>query len=522
MRIVVLLAGLALASTAAAQLPLPAFGSTFISSLTRGYWFQAPVGFTIQGLRVPNEANQAFQVVEVIDLGAAPPAYPGTIVGTQLFYDNSTAAGNIIPCAIPVAPGTFLGILGACTSTVGNTTSYNSYATPAGPFASSVLGNPVTLTRFGTQSGIASNGGNQPCWQEAGGQIARVELFAGTGSGNFALAQPYGTGCYDAFASFYETFPAATFDLSNTSLTLYPTGNGYIAIPGPNAWFPPVGVNLFLGDNMVSPPQPLGFTLNYPGGSTSSVCVSSNGYVWAQSNSNNGCCGGHPTGLLTQGARWCALWNDLDPGAGGTVFFDQDLANGAAYVTFVAVREAASPGNLNTFQVAFFANGVVELRFQSCTLAVLQTLTGWSPGVNQRDPGSVDISATPVLLTAPDQFALALAASGRPVIGTTIHLNSTNLPAGSWLGAVICGFTEHTTGLPLYGIGMPGCFQYLSLDASLSFTPAGGTGTHAFPIPNQAPLSGVIMLAQSAAFAPGANPLGVIASNGVRLTIDIN
>lgn len=101
------------------QIPLPSYGSTFTSTLTRGYWFQAPVGFTIQGLSVPNEATQAFQVVEVINLGAAPPAYPGTVVGTQLFYDNSTAGGSIIPCSIPVAPGDYIGILGACTSSVG-------------------------------------------------------------------------------------------------------------------------------------------------------------------------------------------------------------------------------------------------------------------------------------------------------------------------------------------------------------------------------------------------------------------
>jgi hypothetical protein len=132
MRTAFLLASLALAASATAQIPLPTYGNTFTANLTRGYWFQAPVGFTIQGLSVPNEASQPFQVVEVINLGAAPPAYPGTVVGTQLFYDNSTAGGSIIPCNIPVAPGDYIGILGACNDSLGSTNSYNSYASSAG------------------------------------------------------------------------------------------------------------------------------------------------------------------------------------------------------------------------------------------------------------------------------------------------------------------------------------------------------------------------------------------------------
>ena len=56
-------------------------------------------------------------------------------------------------------------------------------------------------------------------------------------------------------------------------------------------------------------------------------------------------------------ARWCALWNDLNPGSGGTVQFDQDVPNGAAYVTFTGVPEYAS-ANSNTFQFAFFAAAV--------------------------------------------------------------------------------------------------------------------------------------------------------------------
>lgn len=518
-----LFAGLTLATVASAQMPLPNFGNTYTSTQTRGFWFQAPVGFTITGLRVPNEALQAFQVVEVIDLGASPPpAFPGTVNGTQLFYSNNTAAGSTISCVIPVPPGSYIGILGACTATVGDTTSYNSYATPAGAFTSDILGNPVTITRFGTQSGIASNGGNQPCWQEAAGQLSRVEVFVAPSGGNYALAQTYGTGCTDRVsASFYETFPASTFDLANSNIMLMPTSDGYVAMPGAPGWWTPVGANLGLTDDSVSAALPLGFTLNYPGGSTTNVYASSNGFVWAQANTANGCCTGDPAQLVAGAARWSLLWNDLNPGVGGTVVFDTDPANGAAYITWSAVPEYANAANLNTFQIAFFSTGMIEYRWQSCTITGHQALVGWTPGAT-RNPGSIDLSTALPIITQPDLTALAHSSSARPVLGTTISLNTTNVPASAALGATLLGLAEINPGLDLTPLGMPGCFQYVGADATQIWFPAGGAGSLTWALPTSAAFAGVEVKTQSAALVPGINATGAITSNGLRLTLDLN
>lgn len=181
-------AGLVLATAASAQINLPPYGSMFQSATaTRGLWFTAPVPFVITGLRVPNELAQPFQVVEVTSLGTTPPpVFSATVLGTQLFYNNQTAAGTIIPCSIPVQAGEVIGINGACTSLQGGGTHYNSYGTPAGPFVSDILGNPVTLTRFGTQFGIASTGGNHPVWTEPGGALSRVEIYVQPASGLYA------------------------------------------------------------------------------------------------------------------------------------------------------------------------------------------------------------------------------------------------------------------------------------------------------------------------------------------------
>jgi hypothetical protein len=197
MRTAFLLAALGFAGTAAAQIPIPPFGSTFTSTLTRGFWFQAPANGIVVGIGVPNEAVQPVQAIEFIDLGlAAPPAYPGTVVGTQLYYSNNTVGGSTVATAIPIIGGNYYGVLGACTSTVGSTTSYNSYSTATGAFPSNILGIPTSITRFGTQFGIGG-GGNNPCWSEVGGTISRVNLFiTPAGGGTIATNTTTGAGCY--------------------------------------------------------------------------------------------------------------------------------------------------------------------------------------------------------------------------------------------------------------------------------------------------------------------------------------
>ncbi|MFO1076428.1 MAG: hypothetical protein U1E73_01735 [Planctomycetota bacterium] len=177
------------------QAPMPAFSSTFTSSLTRGFYFQAPVTSRITSLLVPNESGQPNQVVEVIDFGgSAPPAYPGTATGTQLFYNNSTPAGTVIPCNVTLFAGRWYGVLGACNPSAGSATSANSYA-GAGPFSGNIMGlYPFNAARLLTQSGIASNGGNQPCSSENAFNIGRVYVgFSGAGTTNGGNNDYYST-----------------------------------------------------------------------------------------------------------------------------------------------------------------------------------------------------------------------------------------------------------------------------------------------------------------------------------------
>jgi PKD repeat protein len=173
-------------------IPQPVFASTFSSAAaTRGYWFQAPTRFSITSLQVPDETNNGLQNVALYRLAAAPPVFSASATGGLEFYSTGQPSNAPIPCVVSFDTGEFVGILGAC----GTTTMLNSYGNPAGPFASSVLGVPCTLTRMLTQFNLVTSGGTAAYSQEPGGQISRVN--AGVSA---AVGLQYGTGTPSPYA----------------------------------------------------------------------------------------------------------------------------------------------------------------------------------------------------------------------------------------------------------------------------------------------------------------------------------
>ena len=76
-------------------LALPPYSSTFSGTLTRGYFFQAPLSFEISGLSVPNEQNRAFQNVQVILMDSPPVAFDSTadVSLSTVFYESGAQAG---------------------------------------------------------------------------------------------------------------------------------------------------------------------------------------------------------------------------------------------------------------------------------------------------------------------------------------------------------------------------------------------------------------------------------------------
>ncbi|MBM4059740.1 MAG: hypothetical protein FJ265_01390 [Planctomycetes bacterium] len=354
----------------------------------------------------------------------------------------------------------------------------------------------------------------------------------------WAVEEEYGTGCGAAadYASYYEQFAAGTFDLggaSGTENVVVNTfvGNGYLVVPGVSAWRAPQTPDLALGDDAVSGPLSLGFPLVLPNSVvTQQVWVCSNGYVWLTA---TGAADFSPTvaEFLAQGARLALYWTDLRPVAGGgsgTIHFDTDPANGMAYVTFVGVA-AYSGGSTIDVQLAISANGNLEVRYGAETMrtSTQAALVGLTPGNGALDPGGTDLSliGTTPILTKPDLFRRDLAlSSGRPVLGSTANLVTSNIPAGSLLNALLFGLLRIDPGISLAPIGMPGCFQYGSQDASVLFVGPGTLATFPFAIPAGPALAGVSIKVQGAVYDPagGHNTLGALASNGVELKLDSN
>ena len=147
------------------------YSTTYSSgSGTRGYWFTAPVSFTIQGLRVPTDVGTDPQNVQVVLFpGGAPPAYPANTTNhVTLAYHKAVPGTDWINMNIAVSKGEVIGILGAR----GTTTMNNSYGSSG--YASMLNGQPVQLNRLIYQANLHNAAAGALSGNT--GNIARVEM----------------------------------------------------------------------------------------------------------------------------------------------------------------------------------------------------------------------------------------------------------------------------------------------------------------------------------------------------------
>ena len=347
-----------------------------------------------------------------------------------------------------------------------------------------------------------------------------------SGSGIFATSTPYGVGCYTSPASFYENFAtSASFDLSNSSISMLPTGTGYILLQGISGYVPPslTATTIALTDDSegivtLTSPFP------YSTGVASQLYVCSNGFVSVATGNGTGFTPGVSLMLSAPQTGWWA-WHDYNPAAVGSGQVKFEQIGGVAYVTWDGVYDFAgtTPLSANTFQMQFdTASGAVHYVFLTMSSAGNSRLVGYSPGGTSIDPGNTDLSvALPAGITraAVEQSALSIGASGRPILGTSINLVTNNILSGTFLGVTILSFTQINPGIDLAFIGAPNCFQNVGLDISLVFIASGSSFAQPLPIPSSAGYAGINLMAQSAAFSSGANALGVVLSNGLDLRL---
>jgi len=333
----------------------------------------------------------------------------------------------------------------------------------------------------------------------------------------------YGKGCPNLSATAYENFPANTIDLSNTSIRMTPTGAGYLFTPGTGTNYTHTVPGLALGDDAVGT-LALPVPFNYPGGSTSTLSICSNGYIWMQS--PNALADFSPTNaeLFSNAARLMPMWCDGVPDGVtniANVFAEVDAINNKAYVSWLNIPIFGGVGGTMNVQCELdLVAGTVEYRYGAVSCGNV-CIVGWAPGTGASvlDGGSIDISASlpgSFQTTQPEKRPLSLAAAGNPTIGGSVTFTTDQI-SGSGLSFYLLSAAQFNPGLDLGVFGAPGCQAYVQLPEILSNLQVGlPTATTVLSIPNDPFFAGLAVFSQSVALDASANAFGIITSNGVR------
>jgi len=176
----------------------------------------------------------------------------------------------------------------------------------------------------------------------------------------------------------------------------------------------------------------------------------------------------------------------------------------------------------NTWQMQFdLATGNVTCVWQTMVGTGNGWLVGFAAAAPNDDLGSMDLSvALPGGFRTSPQNQQGLALTGTPPrLGTSATLTATSYPANSGLGVQAVSLVRHDPGLDLSSVGMPGCLRFTDLEAVVVVLPSGGQSVYSLAIPNNPALTGLPLTSQTYAFSPGANAVGVVASNGVAMVI---
>ncbi len=351
----------------------------------------------------------------------------------------------------------------------------------------------------------------------------RVQVASEVPSGiPVARKESVGGSCGDCTSVLYEMFAtAASFDLSNRSMTHALNGGTYTIGDTGALFVPPAGTNLALGDDS-EVVVPLPFTLPYPGGSTTQLRVCSNGFI-SPAGSNGTGFTPSAAGLLGGQPRWAAAWHDFNPGMASSGPVVLDSGPSEVRITWNGVNNFSGVGQ-STFQYRFQPNGTVHIVWQAMSPAGNAYCVGWSPGAVSPDPGSTDLSATlavPMTLCATPFHGIALDASARPVLGTTIQWQTTGIPPGTAFGALLRSLTQAVPPVDLTAIGMPGCEAHVVAPVATLFLAPGTSVQFPETIPNNPSLIGVVLVGQALVYSPPLTPLGFVASNGMLLTLGL-
>ncbi|MFN9277621.1 MAG: hypothetical protein ACK53T_19940 [Planctomycetota bacterium] len=365
-----------------------------------------------------------------------------------------------------------------------------------------------------------------------------------------AVTSTYGTGCYTVNGSAYQEWTdnatpsaaaAASAALTGRSLKFLPSGSGYLMLPGNATGYiapTPAATVVTLADDTENTVT-LGAPFNYPGGSTSTLFVHANGYVSV--GSNNTLPGGFndipeiPQMLNAPETAWWS-WHDYNPAEAGSGQVKFEQIGSVACITWDGVESYPTTAvNPSTLQFQFdLASGevtivwvTIEAQGGTGFLQGSDHIIGFSPGGASPTTGQFNITTlTTQVLTVPERFPLGLGTTSKPLLGTTVSLDTTS-PPNIGLGVNFLSTVQiPAPGLDLAILGAPGCLALADVGAGLGNAISnlglpGVTLQSSLALPNNPALAGVRIYSQSAWLDAAANALGVVTSNAVELVLGI-
>jgi len=388
-----------------------------------------------------------------------------------------------------------------------------------------------------------SNDGIQgTAWTGAGVDSPNLR-FNYTPDANAGYFTQIGEGCYFRPHAFYEVFqPSATAvpDLANTSQQWINVGTNYIVVPSGLALVPPTSANLVAGaygasscacwDDAITAPITLPFTFSAPGGvSTNTITIASNGCLYLEAVTNGAytpftgaAYGG--TAFRDGPARIAPFFADLDPTAGGSIHYDVDPSNQFVRVTWLNVPEWPATPATNTMQVTLYATGNVDVYYGNLSNASVaygnDAWVGYTPGNGSRLGAMIDFSASLPLTTGDGAIPPVLGMDGRPALGTTPNIRTTNITPGTVFQVLAGGSALQPFPIDLGFIGMPGCS--LTTNPFVFLTNVIGpnnTFDQPLAVPNNPALINSQLVFQGAPLTAGYNTAALLLSNGICVRV---
>ncbi len=152
------------------------------------------------------------------------------------------------------------------------------------------------------------------------------------------------------------------------------------------------------------------------------------------------------------------------------------------------------------------------------TGATIVTVGSQVPTDQPGDPATVDVIGS----SCPAN-GMSLTTDATPVLGTTVNLTTSNIPAGTAFGAMILSLGQAMPAIDLSVIGMENCEYHGAGDAvHLPFSSPGSSVVFPVSIPNDNNLLSVSFVNQTFTYSSPATTLGVIGSNGLKLGVGNN